>query len=128
MLHRAGANVVVNYLELGSNRANAERIVAELGDRTAAIEADVCVQQRVDNMFDEAEKRFGGIDIVVNNAAILRDRSIRKMSEEEWQQVIDTNLTGVFRVCKAADSDQSMPRKNSASDPGAGWRISTPSN
>jgi 3-oxoacyl-[acyl-carrier protein] reductase len=60
------------------------------------------VQQRVDNMFDEAEKRFGGIDIVVNNAAILRDRSIRKMSEEEWQQVIDTNLTGVFRVCKAA--------------------------
>ena len=102
LLHRAGANVVVNYVAMGTNQAKAERIVSELGIRAAAIEADVCVQQRVNSMFEEAEKRFGGIDIVVNNAGILRDRTIRKMSQEEWQQVIDTNLTGVFHVCKAA--------------------------
>jgi 3-oxoacyl-[acyl-carrier protein] reductase len=53
-------------------------------------------------MFREAEKRFGGIDIIVNNAGILRDHTARKMSREEWQEVIDTNLTGVFHVCKAA--------------------------
>ena len=102
LLHRAGANVVVNYVALGTNQAKADRIVSELGVRAAAMEADVCVQQRVNNMFEEAEKRFGGIDIVVNNAGILRDRTIRKMSQEEWQQVIDTNLTGVFHVCKTA--------------------------
>jgi 3-oxoacyl-[acyl-carrier protein] reductase len=102
LLHKAGANVVVNYVALGDNQVKAERIVSELGDRAAAVEADVCSQQRVDALFVEAEKRFSTIDIVVNNAGILRDRTIRKMSEEEWQQVIDTNLTGVFHVCKAA--------------------------
>jgi 3-oxoacyl-[acyl-carrier protein] reductase len=102
LLHRAGANVVVNYVALGTNQAKAERIVSELGVRAAAIEADVCVQQRVNSMFEEAEKRFGSIDIVVNNAGILRDRTLRKMSQEEWQEVIDTNLTGVFHVCKTA--------------------------
>jgi 3-oxoacyl-[acyl-carrier protein] reductase len=102
LLHQAGANVVVNYLALGANQANAERIVSDLGVRAAAIEADVCVLQRVDSMFDQAERLFGGVDIVVNNAGILRDKTIRKMSEEDWQSVIDTNLTGVFHVCKAA--------------------------
>lgn len=102
MLHRAGANVVVNYVGLGANQANAESIVSELGARAASVDADVCVQQQVDHLFDEAERHFGGVDIVVNNAAILRDRTIRKMSAEEWQQVIDVNLTGVFHVCKAA--------------------------
>ena len=47
-------------------------------------------------------KKFGGLDIVVNNAGILRDRSFKKMSDTEWSDVIDTNLTGVFNVCKAA--------------------------
>ncbi len=102
LLHRAGANVAVNYVALGANQANAERIVSELCDRAAAFEADVRVQQRVESMFEEAEKRFGGIDIVVNNAGVIRDRSIRKMSEDDWQQVMDTNLTGVFHVCKVA--------------------------
>jgi 3-oxoacyl-[acyl-carrier protein] reductase len=53
-------------------------------------------------MFDAIAARFGGLDIVVNNAAILRDRSVKKMSPEEWQQVIDTNLTGVFNVSRLA--------------------------
>lgn len=101
-LHRAGANVVVNYVAMGSNQASAERIAAELGSRAVAIEADVRMRQSVESMFDEAEKRFGGVDIVVNNAGILRDKTIRKMSQQEWQDVVDTNLTGVFNVCQAA--------------------------
>jgi 3-oxoacyl-[acyl-carrier protein] reductase len=102
MLHRAGAAVAVNYLALGDNQARAERLVAELGTRAAAIEADVRSQDRVESLFVETEKRFGGIDIIVNNAAILRDHTLRKMTPEEWSNVMDTNLTGVFHVCKAA--------------------------
>ena len=102
LLHRAGANVVVNHVPMGADQANANRIVAELGDRALAVEADVREAQRVEGMFEEAQKQFGAVDIVVNNAGIIRDRSLRKMSREEWQDVVDTNLTGVFNVCKAA--------------------------
>ena len=49
-----------------------------------------------------AAEKFGSLDILVNNAGILRDRSFKKMSGAEWQDVIDTNLTGVFNSCKAA--------------------------
>lgn len=102
LLHRAGANVVVNYLALGANEANAQRIAAELAPRAMAIEADVRSPARIAAMFQHATERFGGVDILVNNAAILRDRTIRKMSQEEWDDVIQTNLTGVFNVCKVA--------------------------
>jgi len=102
LLHRAGANVVVNYFELGPNRANAERIVAELGERAVAVEADVRRPERVAAMLDEAVARFGGLDVVVNNAGIIRDKTVKKMSSELWQEVLDTNLTGVFNVCRAA--------------------------
>jgi 3-oxoacyl-[acyl-carrier protein] reductase len=47
-------------------------------------------------------RRFGKLDIVVSNAGIIRDRTIRKMSEEEWREVVDTNLTGTFHVCREA--------------------------
>ena len=52
-------------------------------------------------MAESAVKEFGGIDILVNNAGILRDRSFKKMSDREWDDVIDTNLSGVFKSCKA---------------------------
>lgn len=102
LLHEAGANVVVNYFALGQNQANAERIVADLGEQAIAVEADVRRPEQVDAMFEQAVKHFGGLDIVINNAGIIRDRTVRKLSREQWQEVIDTNLTGVFNVCKAA--------------------------
>lgn len=103
-LHAAGANVVVNYFPDagGVNAANAQRIVKDLGDRALALAADVCDAEAVARMLDEAMVRFRGLHIVVNNAGIVRDRTCRKMTDVEWQSVIDTNLTGVFNVCKAA--------------------------
>ncbi len=103
-LHAAGANVVVNYFDdsQGVNRQRAEETVAALGERAVAIAADVRSSSEVNRMFDEAVGRFGRLDIVVNNAAIIRDRTLKKMTDEEWQDVIDTNLTGVFQVCRAA--------------------------
>ena len=53
-------------------------------------------------MCQEIKCRTGRLDIVVNNAAVIRDRTLVKMSDSEWQEVIDTNLTGVFHVCRAA--------------------------
>ena len=102
LLHEAGAHVVINYVALDANQADAERIASELGAKAVAIQADVRSHEQVEAMFEETERRFGRVDIVVNNAGILRDRTLRKMSHEEWQEVIDVNLTGVFNVCKAA--------------------------
>ena len=105
MLHEAGANVVVNYFDWGPNKAKAERIAQELGARATALSADVREPEQLSAMFDEAVQAFGPVDIVVNNAGIVLDRTIKNMTSEEWGQVIDTNLTGVFNVCKIAANE-----------------------
>jgi 3-oxoacyl-[acyl-carrier protein] reductase len=102
MLHRAGANVVINYFDdpTGENRPKAEALAATLGERAAALPADVRSTAHVALMVDKTIARFGALDILVNNAGILKDRTMKKMTLEEWQAVIDTNLTGVFNMCK----------------------------
>ena len=103
-LHSAGANVVINYFDdlEGMNRAKADQVTSELGSRAIAIEADIRDPAAVDTMFDRAIEAFGGVHIVVNNAGILRDRSLKNMELQDWTAVIDTNLTGVFNVCRTA--------------------------
>ena len=104
ILHAAGANVVINYFDDpdGANRKRAEEAVSALGDRAVMAAADVRNPEQLAAMVELAGRTFGGLDFLVNNAGILRDRSFRKMSQQEWQDVIDTNLTGVFNSCKAA--------------------------
>jgi len=104
VLHSAGANVVVNYFNdtAGVNKANADKVVGKLGDGVIAIEADVRNEHSVKAMLDKTIERFGKLDIVVNNAGIIRDKTIKKMTTDEWQSVLDTNLTGPFNVCRAA--------------------------
>ncbi len=104
MLHRAGANVVVNFFDddQGVNREKAKTVVESLQNRTALAAGDVRSPDELRSVFDHAAKQFGGVDILVNNAGILRDRTVAKMTEDEWQSVIDTNLTGVFHGCKIA--------------------------
>jgi 3-oxoacyl-[acyl-carrier protein] reductase len=103
-LHAAGANVVINYFAdgEGKNSALADAVVNELGDRAMAAAADVRKPEELEVMVAGAVEEFGSLDILVNNAGILRDKSFKKMSHEDWQAVIDTNLTGVFNSCKAA--------------------------
>ena len=103
-LHAAGAQVAIGFLDDadGGNRQNAEAVVASLGDRAAAFAGDVRSQQDMQRVMSEIKQRFGSLDIVVCNAGILRDRTIKKMSETEWNDVISTNLTGVFHTCRAA--------------------------
>ena len=101
VLHRAGANVIVNYFPDpdGTNQRLANRVASELGSRSDVLAADVRSLSQVAEMMDGALARFGSIDILINNAGIVRDKTINKMSEEEWQAVVDTNLTGVFHTC-----------------------------
>ncbi len=101
-LHNAGANVVINYFPDDANKAIAEKVVTDLGERAMIGEADVRNPDQLSAMVSAAVKQYGSLDILVNNAGILRDRSFKKMSQNEWQDVIDTNLTGVFNGCKAA--------------------------
>jgi 3-oxoacyl-[acyl-carrier protein] reductase len=103
-LAAAGARVVVNYFgdPAGVNRQRAGETVAAIGASAVAMEADVRNPAAVAAMFDAIAAQFGSLHIAVNNAAILRDRSVKKMSQDEWQSVIDTNLTGVFNVSRLA--------------------------
>ena len=104
MLHRAGASVVLSYFEdpEGRNWRVAQESAEALGERAIAVEGDVRSRDSVTGMFDEVGERCGAVDIVINNAGIIRDRSIGKMEDEEWNAVIETNLTGVYHVCREA--------------------------
>jgi 3-oxoacyl-[acyl-carrier protein] reductase len=97
-----GAKVVVNY---ASNRQAADGVVNEIitaGGEAIAISADVSQQEAVEEMFKQTTSKWGRIDILVNNAGITRDTLMLRMKLEDWQQVINLNLTGVFLCCKAA--------------------------
>ncbi len=103
-ISQAGANVIINYFDEGKgiNLARAEETASKLKGDTLLVEADVRDYDRVGEMFDTAIEKFGSVDIVVNNAGIIRDKTIKKMDEKTWQDVIDTNLTGVYDVCQHA--------------------------
>ena len=102
--HAAGASVVLNHPDVGSTRADAETLVAEL-DRSGAgsaviYAANVANADAVRAMMDSVKSQMGRLDFLINNAAIIRDRTITKMSLDEWNSVIDVNLSGVFHCCK----------------------------
>ena len=100
-LAQAGADVAVNYA--GSERAAAEVVsmIETLGRRSLAIQADVGNSEQAEEMVKQALEAFGRLDILVNNAGITRDNLIMRMKEEEFDQVIHTNLKGVFNCIKA---------------------------
>lgn len=104
LLIRAGANVVVNYFDDGQgvNEQLARRAADEMGEQALVCPADVRKQADISSMVDAAIHRFGSLDILVNNAGIIRDKTLKKMTDEDWNAVIETNLSGVFNCCKAA--------------------------
>ena len=102
--HSAGAHVILNHPGLESTGRDAGKLASELNalrpQSATAIAADISKSDQVQIMMDAVKLQSGGIDFLINNAAILRDRTLAKMSEEEWHSVIDVNLTGVFHCCK----------------------------
>jgi 3-oxoacyl-[acyl-carrier protein] reductase len=106
VLHKAGALVAINHPGLldGSTardaKALAQTLNAERPESTLVLAADVRDAGAVEAMMGVVKERWGGLDLLVNNAGILRDRTIAKMTGEEWRSVLDVNLTGVFHGCK----------------------------
>jgi 3-oxoacyl-[acyl-carrier protein] reductase len=95
-----GARVAVNY---ASNAAAADETVATIGkDNAIALAGDVADPESGSKLVEATIAAFGRIDILVNNAGVTADDLILRMSEDEWDRVIDTNLKGTFSVTKAA--------------------------
>lgn len=97
-LAAAGANIVINYTR---SSKEAEEVVEEakkIGVSALAVKADVSKNDEIENLVKEVLNQFGSIDILVNNAGITRDNLLIRMSEEDFQAVIDINLKGAF-IC-----------------------------
>jgi 3-oxoacyl-[acyl-carrier protein] reductase len=98
-----GAHCVVNYVDdpAGQNKADAEGVAKELND-PLIIQCDVTKPEQVESMMMEIGDKRGGLDILINNSGIIRDRTIKKMSLEEFEGVVRVNLNGTFNVTQKA--------------------------
>lgn len=95
-----GAKVTVSDINEEAVKKTVAEII-EMGGEALGLTVDVTNRQQVDNMIAETKKRFGRIDILINNAGIIQDAQLIKMTEEQWDQVIDVNLKGAFNVAQA---------------------------
>lgn len=101
-LAKNGANVVINYS--GNEAAALETLAAveSAGGHGIVVQANVAEMQSCEHLIKAALDNFGKIDILINNAGITRDNIVARMKVEEWQSVLDINLTGAFNCIKAA--------------------------
>lgn len=101
-LARAGADVLVNYHSDEDGGAETVRTIEALGRRAFNLRADVGKEGDVTALFDTAERELGPVDIVVSNAGLQKDARLTDMTLDEWNIVIDTNLTGAFLMAREA--------------------------
>ncbi len=97
-LHAQGATVALS----GTREAVLADLAAELGDRAGVFVADLSDRASVDALVPAVEAKFGRVDILVNNAGITRDNLFLRMKDEEWDKVLEVNLTSGFRLVRAA--------------------------
>lgn len=101
-LARHGADIGLNYVH---DEASAESVASEItsqGQKAIIVQADISDPKQAAYLVEETHRQLGGLDILVNNAGIARDRSVRNMSIDEWQDVVDTDLSGVFYCTRSA--------------------------
>jgi 3-oxoacyl-[acyl-carrier protein] reductase len=96
-LHAQGAAVALT----GTRAGVLEALAHQLGERAHAVPADLAAPTGADTLVKAAEAALGGIDILVNNAGVTRDGLLVRMKDEDWQQVLDINLTAGFRLARA---------------------------
>ena len=98
--HASGATVILNHVGLKNTREDAEKLSEELNatreGSTLVVATNVADAEQVQAMMQQIRETHGGLDFLINNAAILRDKTIAKMTLEEWHSVMDVNLNGVF--------------------------------
>src|SRR2546422_2777631 len=101
-LARRGADVAFNYAKSTDAAETLKAEIQALGVRVLAVQCDVANTDAAAEMVKQAKDTFGRIDLLVNNAGIVRDTLILRMKEEDWDAVIDTNLKGAWNFAKAA--------------------------
>ena len=95
-----GAKIVVNYAR---SKEPAEELVSQLGEEDAlAVQADISDPDQAKKLIDETMQKFGRVDVLVNNAGITQDRSLRKMAIEDWDKVINVDLNSCYYTVHAA--------------------------
>lgn len=100
-LAEAGATVVVNYAGNVKAAQEVESMIVDAGGKAMLIQADIANTEAVDDMIKNINKEYGKIDILVNNAGITRDNLLMRMKESDWDDVINTNLKGIYNSTKA---------------------------
>jgi len=100
-----GAHCVVNFISdpEGKNKADAESVAGGL-EHPLVVECDVTKPDQVETMMTAIAERFSGLDVLVNNSGIIRDRTIKKLTLEEFESVLQVNLAGTFNVTQKAAS------------------------
>lgn len=101
-LAREGCDIAFNYVK---SIDLADKLISEvkaLGRHAMAFCVDIKDYKNVKEMIDQTREKFCGLDILINNAGVIRDKALMMMEPEDWQEVIDTNLTGVFNATRAA--------------------------
>jgi 3-oxoacyl-[acyl-carrier protein] reductase len=100
---KRGAKCVVNYFSdpQGQNKTDAESVAKELKD-PLLVDCDVTKPDQVESMMKQVQDKGGGLDVLVNNSGIIRDRTIKKMTLEEFEAIVRVNLTGTFNVTQKA--------------------------
>ena len=98
-LARRGADVAINYR---SRQSDAQEVIAEIeaeGVKALSIQADLSKMSEARELVRQVLKEWGHIDILVNNAGITRDKAMKNLTDEDWNEVLDTNLGGVYATC-----------------------------
>jgi 3-oxoacyl-[acyl-carrier protein] reductase len=97
-----GAKVAVNYLANDADATKVKQMITDQGGESVAVKADVADSEAVKNMVRQIVEKWGKIDILVNNAGITRDGLLPRMSDKDWDEVINTNLRGAYLCTKFA--------------------------
>lgn len=106
-----GAHVAFSDIELGNAADEALGLIRAKGVRALALQSDVRDFAATQIVVDEVKKEFQRIDILVNNAGITRDNLLMRMTEEDWDLVLDTNLKGTFNYCRAVSKHMISQRE-----------------
>ena len=108
---KEGANIVLNYRSTSPEAVKNE--IEAMGVKCLTVQADVSKFDEAQKLVDAAVAEFGGVDVLVNNAGITRDTLLMRMSEEDFDAVINTNLKGCFNMMKAVTKIMMKQRRGS---------------